>query len=149
MPKPSEEILFSALLRAARGACASVIRRALNEAGFDDIAKNGIFVLGAIHRGGAPLADIIAALGVSKQAAGQLVDALVLRGYLERAVDDEDRRRLTVTLSERGREAAKIARAAGERIETALAKKVGREYLAHTRATLLALIAQSRKDEDR
>ena len=41
-------------------------------------------------------------LGVSKQAAGQLVDTLVLRGYLERSVDPEDRRRLTLTLTERG-----------------------------------------------
>jgi DNA-binding MarR family transcriptional regulator len=148
MTGTSNDIAFSALLRAARAGYGGAIRAALDKAGYDDIPKNGIFVIGAINRTGAPLANIIAALGVSKQAAGQLVDALVLRGYLERDVDAEDRRRLTVKLSERGRAAANIARAAGERVEAALVKRVGREYVAHTRATLMALIAQTRKEED-
>jgi DNA-binding MarR family transcriptional regulator len=90
---------------------------------------------------GAPMAVIIRQLGVSKQAAGQLVDALVLRGYLERAVDDEDRRRLTVALTERGRAAAEVSRKTVERIDAALLKKVGRERVTHARETLLALIA--------
>ena len=50
----------------------------------------------------APLAEVIRQLGVSKQAAGQLVDSLVVRGYLDRTVDPDDRRRLIVTLTERG-----------------------------------------------
>ena len=40
------------------------------------------------------------------QAAGQLVDTLVMRGYLERQTDPDDRRRLVVRLTERGAEAA-------------------------------------------
>ena len=101
----ADDIVFPALLRRARSTYGGAIRDALAEAGFDDIPKNGIYVIGAISRMGAPMATIIRQLGVSKQAAGQLVDALVLRGYLERAVDDEDRRRLTVALTERGRAA--------------------------------------------
>ena len=119
--------------------------RRWSEAGFDDIPKNGIYVIGALRRTETPLSRIIQELGVSKQSAGQLVDALVLRGYLERAVDEEDRRRLTVTLSERGRSAADISGKAVERMDKALVKKVGREQVAHTRATLFALIAQTRK----
>jgi DNA-binding MarR family transcriptional regulator len=143
-----DDIALSALLRAARASYASHIRAALTDSDYDDIPKNGIFVLGAINRTGAPLANIIKALGVSKQAAGQLVDALVLRGYLERTVDDEDRRRLTVRLTERGRAAANIARAAGDRVEAALIKRVGREHLTQTRATLMALAALAKKDDD-
>lgn len=129
-----------ALMRAARKTYASAIRKALGESDLDDIPKNGIFVISAISRSGAPLAEIINALGVSKQSAGQLVDALVLRGYLDRSVDEEDRRRLTVTLSERGRAAAGITRTAIERVDRALVRKVGREHVAHARATLLALV---------
>lgn len=136
----AEPIVFAALLRAARFAYGDAIRIALIEAGLDDIPKNGIFVIGALGRGGAPLAQIIDSLGVSKQSAGQLVDTLALRGYIERKIDPEDRRRLTVTLTPRGREAAAISRAAVERIDAALLKKVGREHIAHTRATLHALI---------
>jgi len=137
---PDEPVVFAALLRAARFAYGDAIRTALIEAGLDDIPKNGIFVIGALGRTGAPLAQIIDSLGVSKQSAGQLVDTLALRGYIERKIDPEDRRRLTVTLTPRGREAAAISRATIERIDAALLKKVGREHVAHTRATLHALI---------
>ena len=137
---PDEPVVFAALLRAARFAYGDAIRIALIEAGLDDIPKNGIFVLGALGRTGAPLAQIIDSLGASKQSAGQLVDTLALRGYIERKIDPGDRRRLTVTLTPRGREAASISRATIERIDAALLKKVGREHIAHTRATLHALI---------
>jgi DNA-binding MarR family transcriptional regulator len=139
-----EPVLFTALLRAARFAYGNAIREALVEAGLDDIPKNGIFVIGALGRTRAPLARIIDSLGVSKQSAGQLVDTLALRGYIERDIDPEDRRRLTVTLTARGRAAAEIARATVERLDAALLKKVGREHVAHTRATLHALIELTR-----
>jgi len=137
---PDEPVVFAALLRGARFAYGDAIRTALIEAGLDDIPKNGIFVIGALGRTGAPLAQIIDSLGVSKQSAGQLVDTLALRGYIERKIDPDDRRRLTVTLTPRGREAAAITRATVERIDAALLKKVGREHIVHTRATLHALI---------
>jgi len=144
---PDEPVVFAALLRAARFAYGDAIRTALIEAGLDDIPKNGIFVIGALGRTGAPLAQIIDSLGVSKQSAGQLVDTLALRGYIERKIDPDDRRRLTVTLTARGREAAAITRATVERIDAALLKKVGREHIAHTRATLHALIELIRGKE--
>ena len=135
-----DEIALPALLRAARTVYGGAVRKALAQAGYDDIPKNGIFVIGAIARSGAPLGVIVRQLGVSKQAAGQLVDTLVMRGYLDREVDAEDRRRLTLSLSERGRAAAQVSRAAIARVDAALARKVDREWIAHTRATLLALI---------
>jgi len=141
---PDEPVVFAALLRAARTAYGGAIRADLAEAGLDDIPKNGIYVIGAISRTGAPLAQIIDGLGVSKQSAGQLVDTLALRGYIDRDVDPDDRRRLTVTLTARGREAAAISRAAVERVDAALLKKVGRQHIAHTRATLNALIELTR-----
>jgi len=138
-PTPAQDIALPALMRSARRTYGDAIRAALAEAGCDDIPKNGIFVLGAIARSGAPLARIIAHLGMSKQAAGQLVDTLVVRGYLEREVDAHDRRRLTVRLSERGSAAAAASRAAIERVDARLAQRVARDWIDHTRATLLAL----------
>ena len=129
-----------ALLRAARAAYGAAIRSALAEAGCDDVPGNGSYMIGAIARTGAPLSEIIQWMGVSKQAAGQLVDTLVTRGYLDRSVDPEDRRRLTISLTERGHGAAVAVRSAVDRVDADVVARVGPEYVAHTRATLASLI---------
>lgn len=130
-----------ALLRHARNAYGSAMRRALEQAGYNDIPKNGLYVIGglALGAGDAPLAALIRDLRISKQAAGQLVDALVSRGYLDRAVDEQDRRRLVVTLTERGRAAATTQLAARQRVDAALLEKVGPECVQQTRIALAAL----------
>lgn len=143
MDKPisADDVVLPALLRAARPAYGNAIRNALRDAGFEDVPKNGAYVIGAISRAGAPLANIIKGLGVSKQAAGQLIDTLVLRGYLEREVNDEDRRRLTMTLTPRGRAAAAVARKASESVDTKLKKRAGEKAVAEARKVLFHLIA--------
>ena len=134
------ELTLPALLRGARRAYAAATQRALTEAGFDDMPRDGSYVVSGIARTGAPLADIITALGVSKQAAGQLVDRLVVRGYLARAVGTDDRRRLTVSLTARGGAAAGAIRSAVDRVDADLTTRVGSEFVLHTRATLAALM---------
>jgi len=146
MSERLENWSLPALLRVARRAYGSAIREALADAGFEDLPHNGPFVIAAIARTGAPLSEIIDQLGVSKQAAGQLVDTLVIRGYLERSIDPEDRRRLRVRLTDRGAAAAAATRAAVERVDAALAGRVGDEYVTHTRATLVSLIGGVRPD---
>ncbi len=143
MTKPDHvqaDISLPALLRAGRGVYAVAIREALSEAGYDDIPGNGLSVIGSIARMGAPLSTLIDHLRVSKQAVGQLIDTMVMRGYLDRAIAVEDRRRLTISLSERGRDAARIMRGVVERIEADLVRRVGADSIAQTRKTLLALI---------
>jgi DNA-binding MarR family transcriptional regulator len=140
-----DEVSTPALLREARVTYGSAINHALVEVGCDDVPRNGIYVIGAIARTGAPLSQIIQHLRVSKQAAGQLVDTLVTRGYLDRTVDPEDRRRLTITLTERGRAAAAVIRAAVDRVDVDLVALVGLDHLAHTRATLISLIEIGRR----
>ena len=133
------DVSLPALLRAGRARYAASVHAALLDAGCDDVPRNGSFVISAIARTGAPLSAIITALGTSKQAAGQLVDTLVSRRYLERSVDPEDRRRLTVTLTPRGQAAAAVIRSAVEAVDGELVARVGADYVAHTRATLAAL----------
>jgi DNA-binding MarR family transcriptional regulator len=134
-----DTVALPALLRAARSTYAAAIRKALSGIECDDVPRNGIYVIGAIARSGAPLSQIIDELGVSKQAAGQLVDTLVLRGYLSRTVDDTDRRRLYVALTARGEAAAAASRGAVERIDAELERRVGREVVRHARETLAVL----------
>ena len=139
------EVAFPALLRIARSVYGAAIQTALGEAGCDDVPKNGIYVIGSLARGGAPLSQIIKELRVSKQAAGQLVDTLVLRGYLDRAVDPLDRRRLTVALTERGLAAAAASRSAIERVDVQLAERVGLDSVLNARATLAAFVGIGRE----
>ncbi|MFZ0216884.1 MAG: MarR family transcriptional regulator, partial [Candidatus Dormiibacterota bacterium] len=131
---------FPALLRAARTVYGEALRSALAAGGYDDVPRNGIYVIGAIAGADAPLSQIIEELGVSKQAAGQLVDALVERGYADREVDADDRRHLTISLTERGKQAAAIVRSAIGRLDAELLDRVGAEHVAHTRRTLAALV---------
>ena len=135
-----EATSIPALLRAARRTYGSATQAALAEAGCDDMPTNGSFVVGAIARGGSPLSGIIAALGVSKQAAGQLVDTLVVRGYLERTPDPDDRRRMTLDLTDRGRTAASTVGEAVRAVDARLAERVGIDAVAQARAVLGALV---------
>ena len=130
------------LLRHARNTYGAAMRRALSDAGYDDIPGNGLYVIGglALDRDDIPLGQLIREMRISKQAAGQLVDTLVTRGYLERSVDKEDRRKLTVTLTERGRGAAAAQSAAREKVDADLLAKVGKDDLDRTRRTLAVLI---------
>ena len=129
-----------ALMRAARATYGAAIRVALEEVACDDVPRNGIFVIGAIARGGSPLSEIIRGLGVSKQTAGQLVDTLVVRGYLDRAPDPDDRRRMTVSLTGRGQLAASASRSAIEQVDARAEARVGVERMAEARAVLGALV---------
>jgi DNA-binding MarR family transcriptional regulator len=135
-----------ALLRHARATYGVGMRSALEKAGYDDIPKNGLYVIGGLALDGDyPLAALIDDLQISKQAAGQLVDTLVERGYLEREVDGDDRRRLLLTLSQRGRAAAKVQAAARARIDAELAARVGEKSVETLRRALVTLIQIGRE----
>ena len=108
----SGEFATPTLMRAARGAYAQAIRAQLRGTGADDLPRNGAFILAGIGTSGGPRQDLPAALGVSKQAVSQVIDALVDRGYLNRGADPGDRRRIVLELTERGQDAvAAVARA--------------------------------------
>jgi DNA-binding MarR family transcriptional regulator len=77
---------------------------------------------------------------VSKQATRTLVDTLVVRGYLERSEDPDDRGRVLVTLTERGRAASGAVFVTFEEIDARLVAVAGAERMAHTKETLAALV---------
>ena len=136
----ADELPIPVLLRAARGAYGNAIRRELSAGGFEDLPRSGPFVLGGMANHGAAAGDLVRRLGVSKQAASQLVDVLVLRGYLERRDNAEDRRRLDILLTARGRAAAAAVRAGVESVDRELEQRLSANDLAGLRTGLLALI---------
>lgn len=151
VPAPWYEVIsIPALLRHARNTYGAAMRRALEDAGFDDIPKNGLYVIGglALGAGDAPLSHLVRDLRISKQSAGQLVDALVARGYLQRAEDPDDRRRQIITLTPRGHAAAMAQGRASKRIDALLAERIGQAHVATLRKALAALVGIGR-DEDK
>jgi DNA-binding MarR family transcriptional regulator len=137
-----QDIVVPALLGWSLKAYGETMRRALTEADCEDMPPRGMFVIGALAMGPGtgPLALLGRQLGVSKQAAGQLVDTLVLRGYVRREADDDDRRKFSVKLTERGWHAAAVQRGAREKIDAELAARVGPDDVAALRRALGALV---------
>jgi DNA-binding MarR family transcriptional regulator len=138
-PTTEDDDPIPGLLRAARGSYSRAINRQLAAEGIDDLPRNGPFVLGSMARWGGSAADVIENLGVTKQAASQLIDTLVLRGYLTREVNSDDRRRMTIVLTERGRAAAVAVRSAIELVDAELATMITPAQLGGMRAGLVAL----------
>jgi DNA-binding MarR family transcriptional regulator len=134
-----DEIVIPALLRAARGSYGGAIRRELAAAGFDDLPRNSAYVLGGAANHGIPVGQLTAEIGMTKQAASQLLDALVLRGYLERSTDPADGRRMTIQLTERGRAAGTAVRDGVVAVDEELAQRCTPEQIAGLRAGLVAL----------
>jgi DNA-binding MarR family transcriptional regulator len=140
-----ESAPLSALLYATRGTYTDAVRRAQAKLGHVDVPASGEFILNAMEWSGNPLESIIKFMGVSKQAVSQSVEMLVERGYLERGRDPSDRRRLILSLTERGHAAGRAGKAAIEQVDRDLQARVGRAALVHARSVLAALLEIKRK----
>ena len=138
-----EDATVPQLMREARDVYRDAVVRALSASGCDDVPRNGALVLADFDQNASDpkfssQADVVASLGLSKQAASQLIDTLVLREYLERRNDPVDRRRMEVRLTERGRTAAIAIRTATDDVEATLAQLITADELRGLRAGLAA-----------
>lgn len=136
-----EDLVLPVLLAEGRKTYGRAIRAAFAAEGFDDIPKLGPRLLGGMQRFGGQPGDIATDFGISKQAASKLVDTLVVRGYLDRSIDPDDRRRIKLALTERGKAAARASWAATDRVDRELEQAVGPKAIAQMRQTLGALVA--------
>lgn len=143
----ADDVVMPALLRAAWRSYGSNVRAALAAAGYDDLPRNGAFVVGGMARDastrdatGAGAADLARQLGVSKQAVSQLLDTLELRGYLDRHPDATDRRRMVIELTERGRAAAEAIEQANTAMDGRVVELIGDDGLRVLRRHLAAVI---------
>lgn len=127
------------LLRLARRAYGDAVRAALAESGFDDMPRNGAYLLARVYDGRYAVADLTRGLGISKQAVSQLVDTMVMRGYLERKPDADDRRRMQLTLTPRGEAAATVSWQAATRTDAELERRLSADGVDALRHGLIAL----------
>ncbi|WP_249714643.1 MarR family winged helix-turn-helix transcriptional regulator [Rhizomonospora bruguierae] len=120
---------------------AEFVRR-VEAAGYPDLRPMHGYVFQAVQHGGATGTELAAALGVTKQAAGHLVDELVGKGYLRREPHPAGGRRRLVVLTERGREHLVTAGRIMRELEREVEAQVGAQELTRLREALTTLIAR-------
>lgn len=94
-------VAVATILRAGRAAIEETHRR-LAERGHPDVRPAHGYAFQALGEQGATASELGQRLGVTKQAAGQMVDELERLGYVTRGPDPDDGRRRRVTLTPRG-----------------------------------------------
>jgi DNA-binding MarR family transcriptional regulator len=131
------DVVMPALLATARRGYGRAMRSALEAAGYDDIPRAGIRLIGGIARNGPAGPDVSRQLGVRGERTARLVEALVEQGYIApmQSAGDEGRYDLT----DRGRAAARVSADAAEAFETRVRERVGAQDLATARAVLGAM----------
>lgn len=93
---------LSAALLAAAGELTQRIHEGVVARGFEGLRPAHGFAFARLAPDGATVTDVAAHLGVTKQAASQLVEELVRKGYVERRPHPEDARARLVVLTELG-----------------------------------------------
>lgn len=91
------------------------IQAGVTNAGFHDVTPLHGFAFARIAAGDATTADLAVYLGISKQAAAQLTERLVMAGYAERRPHPADRRARILRLTARGNACTQAARSAAEK----------------------------------
>ncbi|MFJ3775029.1 MarR family winged helix-turn-helix transcriptional regulator [Streptomyces sp. NPDC090075] len=98
----SEAMALSAALLAAAGELTRRIDEGVVARGFEGVRPAHGFAFARLAPDGATVTELAAHLGVTKQAASQLVDEIVRKGYAERRPHPGDARARLVVLTERG-----------------------------------------------
>ncbi|AZQ33742.1 MarR family transcriptional regulator [Streptomyces cyaneochromogenes] len=115
----SEAMALSAALLAVAGELTQRIHDGVVDRGFEGLRPVHGFAFARLAPGGATVTDLAVHLGVTKQAASQLVDEIVRKGYAERRPHPGDARARLVVLTERGWACARAAEeAAADAVRT-------------------------------
>ncbi|MFE6285073.1 MarR family winged helix-turn-helix transcriptional regulator [Streptomyces sp. NPDC057877] len=111
----SDALSLTVTLLAAAGELTRRINEGVVARGFEGRPAYG-FAFTRLAPDGATVTDLAVHLGVTKQAASQLVDELVRKGYVERRAHPEDARARLVVLTGRGWACARAAEEAAEEV---------------------------------
>jgi DNA-binding MarR family transcriptional regulator len=103
--------LTAGLLAAGR-ALVDGISAGLRTRGFDDVRPAHGFAFARLAPGGATITQLAEHLDVTRQAAAQLVDELIAKGYVERRPHPDDARARLIVLTDRGWACTRAAEAA-------------------------------------
>ncbi|ADP84597.1 MarR family winged helix-turn-helix transcriptional regulator [Pseudofrankia inefficax] len=113
---------------------------ALAESGYGDLRPSDLQLLRLVDGGVASVGELAGLFEVSKQAVSKVVDSLAARGYLDRAIDEADRRRVRLVITPRAGGAILAARQLRERDTRRLVGVLGEDGLRGLREGLAAVL---------
>ena len=125
------------------------LRASLARQGFDDQGRSDGYVLRALGAMPMTVSELADRLEISKQGAGQIVEDMERRGYVERRPDPTDGRARLLHLSEHGRAALTAARRFHQRYERRLIAEHGPEAVAGLRELLTAIAGEEQTADPR
>jgi DNA-binding MarR family transcriptional regulator len=135
----SEAIALSAALLAVAGELTQRIHEGVVARGFEGMRPAHGFAFARLAPDGATVTDLAAHLGVTKQAASQLVDELVRKGYVERRPHPVDARARLIVLTELGWACTRAAEEAAADAVRAWGELLGESEMRALRDRLLRI----------
>jgi DNA-binding MarR family transcriptional regulator len=141
---------FGDLLALARRSWIRQVRSRMEDAGFAGYRQTDAWVLRLLAQRPWAIGQLGEAMGVTRQAARQLADGMVERGYAAFGTDPQDARRTLVVLTSSGESYARAVAQAQDALNNALRDRVSAADLAAADAVLRAVFgdhARRRVDE--
>lgn len=133
----SDAMALTAALLAAAGELTQRIHEGVVARGFEGVRPAHGFAFTRLAPDGATVTDLAVHLGMTKQAASQLVEDLVRRGYVERRPHPDDARARLVVLTESGWACTRAAEEAAAEVVGAWADVLGEDGVRALREGLL------------
>jgi DNA-binding MarR family transcriptional regulator len=130
---------FGDLLALARRSWIQQVRSRVQEAGFAGYRQTDAWMLRLLAHRPWAIGQLGDAMGITRQAARQLADGMVERGYATFGTDPADARRTLVVLTLGGESYARAVRQAQDALNSALADRVNAADLAVADAVLRAV----------
>ncbi|NNH73763.1 winged helix-turn-helix transcriptional regulator [Nocardia uniformis] len=142
MPESAQDLPL--LLLAAAAEVTDAIHAGVVAAGFTDVRPTHGFAFVRMAPHGATVGEIAEHLGVTKQAASQMVDELVRKGYAERNPHPHDSRARLITLTGRGWACTRAADAAIAEFTGGWATTLGDGGVVELRSALARVVTPGR-----
>ncbi len=127
--KKQEAQALTASLLATAASLVDNIHAGVTARGFDDLRPTHGFAFTLLSHGGTTVRELATHLGVTKQAASQLVDELVSKGYVERTQHPDDARARLIVLSDKGWACTRAADQAAADVIRAWTKTLGEQRI--------------------
>jgi DNA-binding MarR family transcriptional regulator len=131
---------FGDLVALARLSWVGEVTSRLDRLGYAGFRRGDAAVMRVLWRGPLPVGRLGASLGVTRQAARKIADALEQRGYATTERDSRDTRQLNVTLTPVGRDYARAVIAITEELNQEVAGRVSPAQLAAADTVLRAAL---------
>jgi DNA-binding MarR family transcriptional regulator len=131
---------FADLIGLARQSWLGEVTSRLERLGYPGFRRGDSAVMRVLGQGPLPLGRLGAVLGVTRQAARKIADALQQRGYATTERDSRDARQLNVTLTALGRDYARAVIAVADELNREVAGRVSPAELAAADTVLRAAL---------